>query len=536
MAAVDNPLLNCETREQLASLLGISTQSLTYFAYGENKKYKTFEIPKKSGGRRKIAAPIGALKTIQRKLATHLTDLYPDPPYVHGFLNDKSVLTNATPHLNKSYVFNIDLKDFFPSITANRVYGLLRAHPFNLNQQVASAIVGITCNNGALPQGAPTSPILSNMICFRMDKALRKFGRKHSAIYTRYADDITFSFNGSIPEQIVILDEDDNSVIPGENLNQIIVKNYFEINPLKTRLSRNGQAKFVTGIKVNVIPNLSRRYIRQLKNMLNAWEKHGLEKAQKVFVDEFNGGERKFENVIWGKLLYLKSIKSKNDITYARLYNKYAELEGLGRPLIPISEIERLYSQVYVVESLKKDATPEEQQGTGFLLGGKWFITCSHVAQINADDLKYFRFNQWIPQDHRYTTANEATRSNKEEFDLVTMTFSDTKELRENSFSLAPESFNIEVGQEFKVIGFPSYRNRDKPNIVDVKVTALNENGTYEHAFVGQKLTGGYSGGPVLDSNNFVVGVALRGEEYATSNNAFLPIQELRKYLVTLDN
>lgn len=535
MATSENPLLNCETREQLASLLGISVQSLTYFAYSENKKYKIFEIPKKSGGKRKISAPVGALKTIQRKLAAHLSDLYPSLPYVHGFLNNRSVLTNATPHLNKNYIFNIDLEEFFPSITTSRVYGLLRAQPFNFSQQVASAIAGIACNNGSLPQGAPTSPILSNMICFRMDKALRKFGKKHSATYTRYADDITFSFNKEIPEQIVILDDDDGSVIPGENLSQIIIKNNFKINPLKTRLSRNGQAKFVTGVKVNVIPNLSRRYIRQLKNMLNAWAKYGLQNAQKDFVDKWEGGNRRFENVVWGKLSYLKSVKSKNDIAYARLHNKYAELEGLGRTQIPISEIEQLYSQVYVVESSKKDATPERQQGTGFLLDGKWFITCSHVAQINADNLKYFRFNQWIPQDHKHTTANEDTRSNKEEFDLVVMAFDDTKELRENSFSLAPASFNVEVGQVFKVIGFPSYRTRDKPHIVDIKVTALNENGVYTHAFVGQKLTNGFSGGPVLDNNNRVVGVALRGEEYATLNNAFLPIQELRKYLSTLN-
>ena len=163
------------------------------------------------------------------------------------------------------------------------------------------------------------------------------------------------------------------------------------------------------------------------------------------------------------------------------------------------------------------------------------FLRVVMLLFLNADEIKFYAFDRWSPYDHKKITANEVSRSNRDDFDLIELSFENDKEMIKKSFQLAPEGFEIQVGQEFKVIGFPNYLPGDKPRIEDIKVSVLNQNGSYTHAFVGQKLTGGFSGSPVIDSENRIVGIAMRGEEQNTLNNAFLPIQELRKYLSGLD-
>ncbi len=170
-------LLECTTRTELAELLDTDVKGLTYFAYARGKKYKTFLIPRKNGGHRQISAPVGPLLTIQRKLAKLLLEIYNTPVSVHGFANDRSIVTNAKVHLKKRTILNVDLENFFPTITDRRIIGLLRAKPFSFNDKIASTITGLVCYNGSLPQGAPTSPVLSNMICLRLDNQMTRFCR-----------------------------------------------------------------------------------------------------------------------------------------------------------------------------------------------------------------------------------------------------------------------------------------------------------------------------------------------------------------------
>ena len=156
------------------------------------KRYKTFDIPKKSGGTRQISTPITALKIIQRKLNQVLQAVYQTKPSVHGFVSSKNVVTNAQNHVKKRYVLNIDLKDFFPSVNFGRVRGMFMATPYGLHPDVATVLAQICCYNNHLPQGAPTSPIITNMICAKMDGQLQRLAKECKATYTRYADDITF--------------------------------------------------------------------------------------------------------------------------------------------------------------------------------------------------------------------------------------------------------------------------------------------------------------------------------------------------------
>ena len=168
----------------------------------KNCQYRQFEIPKKSGGTRKIIAPGGDLKNIQRMLSILLSFAVTPDSHAHGFIRERSVITNASLHVGKNYVLNLDLKNFFPSITYSQVVRALRKR---FNKETSTFIAKI-CTwresddllEDVLPQGAPTSPILSNMVCEPLDEKLSKLAVNFGLTYSRYADDITFSSNHSV--------------------------------------------------------------------------------------------------------------------------------------------------------------------------------------------------------------------------------------------------------------------------------------------------------------------------------------------------
>lgn len=145
--------------------------------------YHEVEIPKKREGTRTLTVPSHPLKWVQRSLLTVLTHLFPRHKCAHGFERGKSIITHARQHVGKRYVYTIDIKDFFPSITRNRVFGMLKAYPFHAPQAVARYLANLTCYEGCLPQGAPTSPILSNLLCRRLDSRLFKWARRNGYTY-----------------------------------------------------------------------------------------------------------------------------------------------------------------------------------------------------------------------------------------------------------------------------------------------------------------------------------------------------------------
>jgi RNA-directed DNA polymerase len=155
-----------QTPEDIAHLLEVEYGTLVYHLYvvAGSAKYTTFDIPKKSGGFRTISTPVTALKIIQRKLNQVLQCVYQHKASVHGFVCDRSIVTNASRHGRKRFVFNVDLNDFFPSINFGRVRGMFMASPYMLDPAVATVLAQICCFDNQLPQGAPTSPIVSNMI------------------------------------------------------------------------------------------------------------------------------------------------------------------------------------------------------------------------------------------------------------------------------------------------------------------------------------------------------------------------------------
>lgn len=202
--------------------------------------YTNFEIPKRSGGQRTISAPHGSLLLLQQKLAEILQDYYEPRHSTQGYVRGRSIVTNVRQHVGRRWILNVDLVDFFPTITYARIYGIFKAKPFDLSDDVAHVLTKLCTHNGALPIGAPTSPVLSNLICRRMDMDLQALASRTGCWYTRYADDITISSDRSTFPRILATTTATGDVAACGSLSALIELHGFEININKTRLQGRG--------------------------------------------------------------------------------------------------------------------------------------------------------------------------------------------------------------------------------------------------------------------------------------------------------
>lgn len=307
---------------------------LNYQTIKRNELYKIFTIPKKTGGHRVISKPHNDLMSIQLKIKSLLESLYRKNPAAHGFITGRSIVTNAKLHQGKYYVLNIDLKDFFPTITLKRIRGLLISKPYNLSQDIAAEIAQLCCWNYRLPQGSPTSPILSNMICAGLDSQLYNLAKINKCHYTRYADDITFSTTRSkFPKGVAINDINRDMLILSNDLVKIINSNGFNINSKKVRIQHKSSRQEVTGLTVNRFPNVQRKYVRNIRAILHAWEKYGYKKAHEEYFRKYkqsarhpSKGTQYFVQIVNGKLQFLKMVRGSENKIYLNLKNKYDEL------------------------------------------------------------------------------------------------------------------------------------------------------------------------------------------------------------------
>jgi len=242
-------LKGAQTLPQLARVLGVKPESLSYVLYWTppERKYETFDIPKKGGGWRTITAPKSRLKMIQTKLADLLSEIQTELEksrtrrhcvLAHGFKEKFSIVTNAAAHRNKRYVFNADIKDFFPSINFGRVLGFFaKDRNFELRTNVATIIAQIACHNNELPQGSPCSPVISNLITHVLDIHLNRVARAGRCTYTRYVDDLTFSTNEKeFPISIARLNAGSKDIwAAGDALVRHVYRSGFKLNHDKTR-------------------------------------------------------------------------------------------------------------------------------------------------------------------------------------------------------------------------------------------------------------------------------------------------------------
>ncbi|WP_286303788.1 reverse transcriptase domain-containing protein [Methylophaga marina] len=382
--------LKLRTAEDVASLFGMSYKSLARILYRHHDfQYTTFELNKKNGGKRIIKSPSKNLKSIQRKLKDILYEIYIPKPSVHGFIHNRSIVTNAQAHLDRKFIFNIDLEDFYGSIHFVRIRNLFQADPFNFNHSVATILAQICVCQSKLPQGAPTSPIISNMIARKMDAKLQVLAAEHNCRYTRYADDITFSFTcklSRLPSSIVTETSDGKHTV-GRKLLEIIEDSGFKLNSSKTRLSHPGVRMEVTGLTVNNTPNVKRSYVKQIASMLYAWEKFGYESAEQKYNEKFRTKQRpslspvSFMHVVRGKLLFLSQVRGVMNPIYTKLtkrFNKLVEPELKLAFFETTAPEENANKSLWVIEAFSRDGMIEAQ-GTGFNLDGIGIVTSAHV-------------------------------------------------------------------------------------------------------------------------------------------------------------
>lgn len=272
----------------VAGALGITVRRLRWLAFHSEATQKIhyvyFEVPKRSGGKRLLSAPHEEMAKAQQWIFESILKKLPTEESAHGFITGRSTLTNAAPHLRRELVVNLDLSDFFPSITFPRVRGVFQRLGYSPAVATVFALLCTECPRRkveydgttywvavgprALPQGACTSPALSNQVARKLDRRLMGMTRKHGWTYTRYADDLTFSRDAA--------GGGDNVAVLMARVRHVVSEEGFALNVKKGRVQRTSGRQSVTGIVVNQKPSLPREELRALRALLHNARKTGL--------------------------------------------------------------------------------------------------------------------------------------------------------------------------------------------------------------------------------------------------------------------
>lgn len=513
-----------ENFRDVCRLLEVTPKHLHYILFKKKNLYYQFDIPKKSGGTREILAPCDSLKILQQKLNYIMTLIYKPKYPIHGFVKGKGIISNAKQHLRKNYILNFDLQDFFPSINFGRVRGILKSY-FRMGDNAATIIANICCFNNSLPQGAPTSPILSNMVCFSLDKELQSVAKQHSCIYTRYADDVTFSTTKeAFPRSVAF--KTNNQIFLGKKVLRIIEKNGFKVNENKTRLHNRSQNLSVTGITVNEKLNVPRNYIKKIRAMLRCLETNTQEVAQTIFLEKYKFRYRAnmeppdMMNVLRGMINYVGLVRGKDDDIFKKLAFRYNSIEGADKIKVmkDNSSLWELYVWVVEVGYKDEDDFYAEEQGTGFFLKNVGFVTNAHVIEkydgesINAIYLNRSRYSE--EQKPASIIAIDKDRDiailHVEGYDI------------DYGFSYDTHHY---LGQDIILLGYPNhgegdslyinkgqlvqFRSHYMPNIFNKETGELGVK--QERVTISSRIVTGNSGGPVINLQNEVIGIATKG-------------------------
>ncbi len=305
VASVRAVFAKLKTPDDVAKLLGLKkAKELDPFMRAGSEAgsgYVEFTIPKATGGSRTICAPRAPLKRVQRTILRELLEKVPSHDAAHGFVKGRSVVSNAEPHQRAKIVIKIDLRDFFPTVHYYRVAGLFQY--FGAAEPAARTLAAIVTHRsklngtkliqpGVLPQGAPTSPAITNIVCRRMDARMTALSKKAGATYTRYADDLTFSF------------EQEPSKGIGRFLwwvDQIIQQEGFIQNAPKRRVLRRSNQQRITGVVVNSgmsVPREARRRFRAI-----------LQNIRNTSLAEQARGKPDFRSYLLGFASYVKMVQ-----------------------------------------------------------------------------------------------------------------------------------------------------------------------------------------------------------------------------------
>lgn len=505
-------LLNAiKTKEELAALLGVSFRTdLVYYLQRmpDDQKYRPFQIRKRSGGHRTIKAPHHGLKRVQKRLAKLLDESYRARGGVHGFVAGRSIITNAKAHVRKSLVLNIDLKHFFEAINFGRVRGILQSPVFGANQEVATFIAKICCFENSLPQGAPTSPVISNMICGKLDANMKALAREFSCAYTRYCDDITLSCNSKVfPSAVasIVGQLEGRKIELGERLRDIVNINGFEINEGKTRLLSRADRQEVTGLVTNRFVNVPRKYIRNLRATLHDWRKSGLEAASLKFSERYEARTREkanFESVIFGRVQYVGAVRGFDDGIYRKLRTIYNQLSSIQIPLHSSSREFTLENGVWVIES-DSENVDELSQGTAFFLDGVGLVTCAHCLGPGRN----FIYKPSVPS----ATWDVEVVAKSDDIDLAVIRVVNPGFVPPASFRPSNDSNGVQRSDRVTLAGWPQYGPGSELSVKEGQVQSIKHRSGIRRFNISAPIIGGNSGGPVFNLRGQVIGVAVTG-------------------------
>jgi RNA-directed DNA polymerase len=293
--------------DHLSSLLGINEKTLASAINSPSSFYRTFEIPKRTGGVREISSPYPVLLSAQRWIYDNILKTVPTHDCAYGFVEGRSIVDNARAHLNCLCLLKMDIKDFFPSVDIRRIQDAF--HELGYSDKVSYDLASICCLDKCLPQGGATSPYLSNIIARGLDKRLSSLANKWGLSYTRYADDMTFS-GDYIPIHFIGV------------VSNVVEEEGFKANEGKTKLIRGrNKQKIVTGISVAgetlTLPKHTKRELRKeihylLLNGLLVHSRHiGI--SDPIYVERLVGRLEFWRQIEPHNEFVLKSVKSLRD-------------------------------------------------------------------------------------------------------------------------------------------------------------------------------------------------------------------------------
>jgi len=279
--------------KHLSEVLGYNLDFLYSVSNYSSEFYYDFKIPKKNGSFRELSAPVSFLKEIQRTILTEILSKVKPSPFAKAFIKKRSIKSNAWFHLKQKLVLKIDLKDFFHSTSTGRVVNYFKS--LGYAPGVAGLLGNLCTKNNCLPQGAPTSPALSNLLNLQIDQRISGFCKKHNIRYTRYADDMTFS--GDFPPGMIV------------KFVKSVVSDYgYEINTSKTNCSTQSKRQCVTGIVVNSKMSVPREFREELRKEIYFVLKFGIESH----LYNTNNYKANYLDSLLGRIAHVLYVDSKN--------------------------------------------------------------------------------------------------------------------------------------------------------------------------------------------------------------------------------
>lgn len=286
----------------LGYLTGRTESYLQSVLHSSNHHWRSFKIPKRRGGFRDIDVPYPALLGVQEWIYENILNKIPVSPFCHSYVSGRSIKTNVRWHKGQKELIKLDIKDFFPSITINRI--IFFFHSLGYGKDISYCLAKICSYNGCLPQGAPTSPCLSNLIVRPLDYRIKCLAKKMKLHFTRYADDIVLS-GESISDSTIRL------------VKKIIEEEGFKVNEEKTRIYRQNSKRIITGINVRENLSVPREFKRKIRKEIHYIRKYGL-------IDHIERQEIKKKNYLYsliGKINFWLYIEPKN--RYALIAKEY---------------------------------------------------------------------------------------------------------------------------------------------------------------------------------------------------------------------